>query len=97
MEESARAGSRVLVGRNATVRPDGVRPPHFTDAHRKWIGQTGRIHAIVATDVRSNPLVKVGFGDPPQIVFFRLADLEVQHDGAPMNPRKHGERGSHLP
>jgi|GEM_PF-1649720 len=97
MEESAYSGPSVLVGRNATVRPGGLNPPHFTDAHRRWIGHTGRIHAIVAGDVRGNPLVKLGFGEPPQIVFFRLSDLDVDRSGQLENPPKHGERGSHLP
>jgi len=58
---------------------------------------TAGCQAIVAGDVRGNPLVKLGFGEPPQIVFFRLSDLDVDRSGQLENPPKHGERGSHLP
>jgi hypothetical protein len=87
----------VLVGKSAAVRIADRQPAYFTDVHRQWIGKTGRIHAIVPSAPRDNPLVKVGFDDGRQIVFFRLADLEVATQTPPELPRKHGKRGSHLP
>lgn len=87
----------VLVGRTVTVRPREPEPDYFTDVHRRWRGCSGRVHAIVATQDRNDPLVKVGFGEPKQIVFYWLADLEVRADEAPRNPAKHGRRASHLP
>ncbi|MBV8222595.1 MAG: hypothetical protein JO293_04495 [Candidatus Eremiobacteraeota bacterium] len=86
----------VLVGRSVTVRANGSEREYFTDAHRRWVGHTGRIHAVVAGD-RDNPLIKVGFEDGTRIVFYRLADLDVDEDAALSEPKKHGQRGSHLP
>jgi hypothetical protein len=72
-------------------------PSYFTDVHRRWIGSTGRVHAVVPGQPRENPLVKVGFEDSAHIVFYRLADLDVDA-GAPDDAhKKHGKRGSHLP
>lgn len=80
-----------------TVRRPKTEPSYFTQLHRQWIGHSGRVHAIVPSKTREDPLIKVGFGDPKQIVFFRLADLDVDEDEPPRNPPRHGERGSHLP
>lgn len=52
---------------------------------------------MVPAHPRENPLVKVGFGEPKTIVFYRLADLYVEQDSDLENPPKHGRRGSHLP
>lgn len=87
----------VLVGRSVTVRARNAEPEYFTDVHRAWIGHSGRVHAVVATDDRSDPLVKVGFEGGTQIVFYRLADLDVDTASELANPPKHGKRGSHLP
>ena len=87
----------MLVGRTATVKVVHPEPSYFTAAHRRWVGQSGRVHAIVAAEPRSNPLVKVGFGEPQTIVFYRLTELDVDPDAELSNPPKHGERGSHLP
>lgn len=86
----------VLVGRSVTVLPHDAEPAYFTDVHRSWVGQTGRVHAVVAGD-RDDPLVKVGFEEGTQIVFFRLTDLRVDTDAGLEAPKKHGVRGSHLP
>src|SRR4029077_20577959 len=87
----------VLVGRSVAVRPAAPEPGYFTDVHRRWVGCTGRVHAVVPGEPRENPLVKVGFDDGSQIVFYRLADLDVDSDAPPDVPKKHGARGSHLP
>jgi hypothetical protein len=87
----------VLVGRIVTVKAVEVQPDYFTDVHRAAIGQRGRVHAIVPTSDRDDPLVKVGFDDGTRIVFYRLADLDVDPDAPLPEPRKHGERASHLP
>jgi hypothetical protein len=92
----SRDDSRVLVGRAVTVRANGDDRAYFTDAHRAWIGRTGRVHAVVAGD-RDNPLIKVGFEDGTKIVFYRLADLDVDREAQREDPKKHGARGSHLP
>ncbi|MBV8164531.1 MAG: hypothetical protein JOZ91_09700 [Candidatus Eremiobacteraeota bacterium] len=86
-----------LVGKAATVRDPQPQPRYFTDVHRESIGKTGRVHAIVPSVPKDDPLVKVGFDEGTHIVFFRLADLDV-HDAVPaQHPPKHGRRGSHLP
>ncbi len=87
----------VLVGKAVRVRESPSEPKYFTDLHRQYIGKMGRIHAIVASMPRDNPLVKVGFAEGTQIVFFRLTDLEVEEGIPTQTPRKHGERASHLP
>jgi hypothetical protein len=87
----------VLVGRTVTVRSVDVQPDYFTDVHRAAIGRTGRVHAIVPTSDRANPLVKVGFDEGTRIVFYRLSELYVDADAPFEEPRKHGERASHLP
>jgi hypothetical protein len=87
----------VLVGKPVSVRHKHQQPDYFTDVHRKWIGKTGRVHAVVASVPRDNPLVKVGFDEGTQIVFFRLSELDVHAEGRSEPPRKHGKRGSHLP
>jgi hypothetical protein len=88
---------KVLVGRSVSVRETHPEPSYFTDVHRRWIGSTGRVHAVVPGQPRENPLVKVGFENGTQIVFYRLADLDVDA-GAPDDAlKKHGKRGSHLP
>jgi hypothetical protein len=87
----------VLVGRSVAVRSGVPEPGYFTDVHRQWVGRTGRVHAVVPGQPRENPLVKVGFDDGAQIVFFRLADLDVDREAQPDVPKKHGARGSHLP
>jgi hypothetical protein len=92
----SRDESKVLVGRTVTVRALGDDRAYFTDAHRAWIGRSGRIHAVVPGD-RDNPLIKVGFEEGTKIVFYRLADLDVDRDAQLEAPRKHGSRGSHLP
>ena len=96
---AARAGARpgVLVGKPVSVRPTHQPPDYFTDVHRRWIGKTGRVHAVVASVPRDNPLVKVGFDEGTQIVFFRLRDLDVHTKSTAETSRKHGKRGSHLP
>jgi hypothetical protein len=93
----ARPGPRsgVLVGRRVTIRAVTPAPEYFTDLHQARVGQTGRVHAIVPTAQRDNPLVKVGFEEGTQIIFFRASELEV-HDDEP-EIRKHGQRASHLP
>ena len=79
------------------MRDPRPQPRYFTNVHRLWIGKTGRVHAIVPSVPKDDPLVKVGFDEGKRIVFFRLADLEV-HDAVPaQNPPSHGRRGSHLP
>jgi hypothetical protein len=97
--EEADASNRpgVLVGKSAAVRTADRQPAYFTNIHRQCIGKTGRIHAVVPSVPRDNPLVKVGFDDGKHIVFFRLADLEVTPQTPSDPPRKHGKRGSHLP
>jgi hypothetical protein len=87
----------VLVGRSVAVRESDPEPAYFTDVHRRWIGSTGRVHAVVPGLPRENPLVKVGFEDGTQIVFYRLADLDVHDPSSIETPKKHGKRGSHLP
>lgn len=87
----------VLVGRSVTVRSVEPRPAYYTDVHRAWIGRSGRVHAIVPTADRANPLVKVGFVDGTQIVFYRLTELDVDSVAPLEQPKKHGARGSHLP
>lgn len=86
---------KVLVGRSVTVHSRDVEPAYFTDVHRAWIGKVGRVHAVVPGD-GGDPLVKVGFEEGTQIVFYRLADLRVDPDDLE-TPKKHGVRGSHLP
>jgi len=86
-----------LVGASVTIKPHEKLPPHFTGRHAERIGQTGRVHAVVADKSSSDPLVKVGFAEGTQIVFFRLSDLEIAADEPLLNPRRHGARGSHLP
>lgn len=95
--QEAKIRSGVLVGRTVTIRPTTPVPAYFTQIHRHWIGKSGRVHAVVPSMPRSNPLVKVGFNEGTQIVFFRLSELEVHDDGEHGVMRKHGERGSHLP
>ena len=58
----------VLVGRSVTVRATQPEPAYYTDVHRRWIGSSGRVHAVVPGQPRENPLVKVGFEDGTQIV-----------------------------
>lgn len=86
----------VLVGRRVTVRA-GAQPDYFTAAHRERIGQSGRVHAVVAGQEHDNPLVKVGFEAGTRIVFFRLTELDVDSDSELENPKRHGQRASHLP
>lgn len=93
----AKAKAGVLVGKAVRVRATNPDPRYFTDLHRQYIGKMGRVHAIVASMPRDNPLVKVGFEQGTQIVFFRLAELEVNESVECETPRKHGERASHLP
>jgi hypothetical protein len=87
----------VLVGKAVSVRHTHPQPDYFTDVHRLWIGKSGRVHAVVASAPRDNPLVKVGFDEGTQIVFFRLSELDVHAESISEPPRKHGKRGSHLP
>ena len=87
----------VLVGRSVTVRATQPEPAYYTDVHRRWIGASGRVHAVVPGQPRENPLVKVGFDEGTQIVFYRLVDLDVYRDTPHDAPKKHGARGSHLP
>ncbi len=87
----------MLVGKSVTVRGHDSVPAYFTDLHRQCIGKSGRVHAVVPSQPRDNPLIKVGFDEGTQIVFFRLHDLDVHSDAMPEHPRKHGKRGSHLP
>ena len=61
----------VLVGRSVSVIASGPQPDYFTDVHRAFIGRSGRVHAIVPTDDRANPLVKFGFDEGTQIVIYR--------------------------
>ena len=86
-----------LVGKAVTIRERRPQPQYFTDVHRSWIGKTGRVHAIVPSVPKDDPLVKVGFDEGTHIVFFRLADLDVHDALPPQHPRTHGRRGSHLP
>jgi hypothetical protein len=99
--DSARSSGRerasgVLVGRSVTIRRPETEPAHFTALHRARIGQTGRVHAIVASGSRTDPLVKVGFEAGTSIVFFRLSDLDVDAQ-TEIEKRHHGKRASHLP
>lgn len=87
----------VLIGRIVTVKAMDVQPDYFTDVHRAAVGQRGRVHAVVRTSDRDNPLVKVGFDDGERIVFYRLTELDVDPDAPLAEPRKHGVRASHLP
>ncbi len=87
---------KVLVGRPVSVRQRDIEPEYFTDVHRAWVGHTGRVHAVVPGD-KDDPLVKVGFADGTQIVFYRLSDLDVDRHGELDTSKKHGARGSHLP
>ena len=87
----------VLVGKSVTVRTDSPEPAYFTAVHRRFAGRTGRVHAVVPAVPRENPLVKVGFDDGTAIAFFRLRDLDIDHEARPSDPKKHGKRGSHLP
>jgi hypothetical protein len=87
----------VLVGRTVTVKVVDVQPDYFTDVHRAGIGEAGRVHAVVPTGDRDNPLVKVGFDDGTRIVFYRLSELDVDPEAQLEEPRKHGVRASHLP
>lgn len=89
--------SAVLVGKAVTIREPNPRPSYFTAAHDRWIGKTGRVHAVVAAASKENPLIKVGFNEGTQIVFFHLKDLDVHGEVTLEEPRRHGERGSHLP
>jgi hypothetical protein len=86
----------VLVGKAVAVREPATEPAYFTDAHRRWVGRVGTIHAVVAAQPRDQSLIKVKF-DGEQIVFYRLADLDVLHDEPHAPPEKHGRRASHLP
>ena len=87
----------VLVGKTVVVRsPDKV-PAYFGDLHRVYVGSTGVVHAIVATEPRDNPLVKVKFPPGDRIVFFRLSELDVQVDAPSAPGERHGTRASHLP
>ena len=97
MEQEVENRRTVLVGRSVAVREPDPEPAYFTDVHRRWIGSTGRVHAVVPGEPRENPLVKVGFEDGTQIVFYRLADLDVHDSSSIETPKKHGTRGSHLP
>src|SRR5579872_136183 len=92
----AKPASGVLVGRNVTIRRSTPEPPYYTDVHRRRVGETGRVHAIVAGASKKDPLVKVGFEDGTTIVFFRLSEIDVRDDGE-VERRQHGKRGSHLP
>ncbi len=85
-----------LVGKSVRVRRANLEPDYFTPLHRARIGETGRVHAIVPSVPKDDPLVKVGFDEGTQIVFFRLSDLEVNDEPAE-HPKRHGVRGSHLP
>lgn len=95
--ENVETRPTVLVGRSVSVRKTDPEPAYFTDVHRRWVGSTGRVHAVVPGQARENPLVKVGFEDGSQIVFYRLADLDVDRDAPHDAQKKHGKRGSHLP
>ena len=68
---------KVIVGKVVTVRIPAAEPSYFTDLHRRWIGASGTVHAIVNAQPRDNPLIKVKFGDEQQVVFFRLSDLDL--------------------
>jgi hypothetical protein len=96
-EGAASSRPTVLVGKSAAVRTTDRQPGYFTDAHRRWIGKTGRVHAVVPSIPKDNPLVKVGFDEGRHIVFFRLADLEIGPGDADEPQHRHGKRGSHLP
>ena len=92
-----KGAQRPLVGLAATVVDRHPRPAYFTEVHRRFVGRTGRVHAIVPSVPKEDPLVKLGFDEGTHIVFFRLTDLDV-HESAPhKHPPKHGARGSHLP
>ncbi len=86
----------VVVGRAATVIAAHPEPDYFTDLHRAFVGQAGRVHAVIASPPRGNPLVKVGFEDGKRIVFYRLSELAIDRDAPLSAPVKHGKRGSHL-
>ncbi|MDQ6781419.1 MAG: hypothetical protein M3Z37_09755 [Candidatus Eremiobacteraeota bacterium] len=94
--DAAKTPHLKLVGSTVTVKSQQTPPAYFTARHRAWVGKSGRVHAVIPGEPRDNPLLKVGFSDGSQIVFFRLADLEVQAEPL-RNPLRHGKRGSHLP
>jgi len=87
----------VLVGKTATVKSADVEPAYFTDTHRRHVGSSGVVHAVVAAIPRENPLVKLKFPPDDRIVFFRLSDLDVHHTEPAEAPQPHGKRASHLP
>jgi hypothetical protein len=88
---------KAIVGLGALVRAHDVEPSYFTDAHRRRVGASGIVHAIVPAQPRDNPLVKVKFPPDDRIVFFRLCDLEISDPDEPVKHERHGERASHLP
>ncbi len=71
---------RVLVGKNVRVRTAGSEPTYFTQTHRARLGSVGVVHAVVRTESRDNPLLKVKFPPDNSIVFFRLSELDVVRD-----------------
>lgn len=86
-----------IVGMAASVRASDDEPSYYTEVHRRHVGATGVVHAIVAAVPRENPLVKVKFPPDDKIVFFRLSELDVRDPDAPVKHERHGERASHLP
>lgn len=88
---------KTIVGLGALVREPAAEPAYFTDAHRRRIGATGIVHAIVPAEPRDNPLVKVKFPPDDRIVFFRLSELEIREPDEPVQHERHGNRASHLP
>lgn len=88
---------KAIVGLGALVRAVRDEPSYFTDAHRRRVGSTGVVHAIVPAQPRDNPLVKVKFPPDDAIVFFRLSELEIREPDEPVRHERHGERASHLP
>ena len=68
---------RVLVGKSVVIRIAGDEPSYFTDRHRAQVGATGVVHAVVRSEPRDNPLIKVKFPPDDRIVFFMRSELEI--------------------
>ena len=67
----------VLVGKRVVVRAPQSAPAYFGDLHHVYVGSTGVVHAVVASEPSDNPLVKVKFPPDNRIVFYRLSELDV--------------------
>jgi hypothetical protein len=82
MQSGGRAAGGKIVGRWATVRAPSEERAHFGERHRRWIGERGRVHAVVGDRRGGEPLIKLRFADD-SIVFYRLSDLDIDESEAP--------------